>query len=373
MTKKDEVKKPETTKPAPEKKSIVALTADFGTVYIKADKTGAIMRPIKADISLFEKLGHLYSLPGKGWKGKQRQKKGDPATSQYPEDEEQDQGPATRDFSISSAGYTQLNKVAGITILSPQAVIVDGKERPNPFIERDPETKAITAVNLRKIGFGYTPAGTLVAVDKTLFYNIYTYFIQSIQAKMKRQEWKDGKPTGKKEFPDCAVYGIKDKTPTIKGSWAFFPTQPPLGLWINYEDQAILDCLEEHTQRQRFGDRIAQTIVDRNILKDHPAIGIARVIAKSGIQGWMATATVYGYRHDAAPADLGKMLAEAEHGSDPTASGPKIERKTGVVTDVDEGEEKAALEDVADTAKTDEEPTAEAEDDQALPFEEGKK
>lgn len=365
MTEKSKKQPPE----KPEKKQVVALTADFGTVYIKADKTGAIMRPIKADISLFEKMGHLYSLPGKGWKGKQRQKKGDPATSQYPEDEEQDQGPQSRDFSISSAGYVQLNKVAGITILTPQQVVVDGKDRPNPAIERDPETKAITAVNLRKIGLGYSPAGTLVAVDKTLFYNIYTYFIQSVQAKMKRQEWNDGRPTGKKEFPDCAVYGIRDKTPTKSGAWAYFPTQPPLGLWINYEDQAILDCLEEHTQRQRFGDRIAQTIVDRNILKDHPAIGVARVLAKQGIQGWTATVTVYGYRHDAAPADLGRMLTEADKGAGDLA----IERKVGEVSAINETEEKEALEDVADLAKADELSTTEADEDQGLPFGDEKK
>lgn len=366
MTK--ETKKTEA--PKPEKKSVVALTADFGTVYIKADKTGAIMRPIKADISLFEKMGHLYSLPGKGWKAKGKTKKGDPATSQYPE-EGDFEGPATRDFSISSAGYTQLNKVAGITILTPQQVVVDGKDRPNPHIERDPETKAITAVNLRKIGLGYSPAGTLVAVDKTLFYNIYTYFIQSIQAKMKRTQWKDGHPTGNKEFPDCAIYGTKEKTPEKKGSWAFFPTQPPLGLWINYEDQAIIDCLEEHTQRQRFGDRIAQTIVDRNILKDHPAIGVARVFAKEGQQGWTATVTVYGYRHDAAPADLGRMLTEADKGAGDLA----IERKVGAVTDIDQGEEKAALREVDDSAKADELSSGgeDQEDDQALPFEEPKK
>lgn len=356
MTEKPKAKEAPKKQPPekPEKKQVVALTADFGTVYIRADKSGAIMRPIKADISLFEKMGHLYTLPAGG-----KKKRG-----QKFEDEEPEGASAQdriRDFIISSAGYTQLNKVAGISILTPQAVIVDGKDRPNPFIERDPETKAITAVNLRKIGIGYSPAGTLVAVDKTLFYNIYTYFIQSIQAKMKRVQWKDGHPTDQKQFPNCAVYGTKDQAPAKKeGAWAFFPTQPPLGLWINYQDQATIDCMEEHTQRQRFGDRIAQTIVDRNILKDHPAIGVARVFAKEGQQGWVATVTVWGYRHDTTPSDLGRLLQEAEKGME----GTEIEKKTAMISGIDETEEKVALEDAAEFSKTDEVQTETPDEDE---------
>src|SRR4030042_2067195 len=68
---------------------VVALTAAFGDVYIKATKDGQIMRPIKAQITLYEKAGHFYGLPGKY----------DPAT-----------GRTEKKFAITSGGYTHLNK-----------------------------------------------------------------------------------------------------------------------------------------------------------------------------------------------------------------------------------------------------------------------
>src|SRR4030042_4952812 len=68
---------------------IVALTAAFGDVYIKVTKDGQIMRPIKAQITLFEKAGHFYGLPGK-----------------Y----NPDTGKTEKKFAITSGGYTHLNK-----------------------------------------------------------------------------------------------------------------------------------------------------------------------------------------------------------------------------------------------------------------------
>ncbi|MCK4785192.1 MAG: hypothetical protein KAV87_15690, partial [Desulfobacteraceae bacterium] len=80
---------------------------------------------------------------------------------------------------------------------------------------------------------------------------------------------------------------------------------------------AIIDCLNEHTQRQRFGDRIAQTIVERNILKTHPAIGISKVQPQEGGAAGKKKAfvTVYGYRHEFGPVQIDEILAQAEAGS----------------------------------------------------------
>ena len=76
-------------------------------------------------------------------------------------------------------------------------------------------------------------------------------------------------------------------------------------------------CRQEHTQRQRFGDRIAQTIVERNILKTHPAIGISKVQPQEGGAAGKKKAyvTVYGYRHEFGPIQIDEILAQAEAGS----------------------------------------------------------
>jgi hypothetical protein len=306
---------------------VVALTAAFGDVYIKVTKDGQIMRPIKAQIKLFEKAGHFYGLPGK-----------------YNPDTKKTE----KKHAIASTGYVHLNKVASVSILSPPTVVRDGVEQPNPYVERNPKTRAIESVIVRKIGIGYSPAGNITAIDKTLYYNPYTYFIQSIQAKMKKATWEDGKKTDDKANPNAAVYGIAEEKPSKAGSWVFFPVELPLGLWANYEDQAIIDCLEEHTQRQRFGDRTAQTIVERNILKDHPAIGVSNVIAQAGSvpeQGQVTTVEVYGYRHDMGYADLKDLMRQAAKG------GGEVEVKAEVIAQVDIAEEREVLAEVAEEDK----------------------
>lgn len=270
----------------------IVFNAEFGKLY-QVVRGGQVLAPVKAEMILYEKLGHICNIQGK--------------------------------YAITSQGYIHLNKVASISIVTPQSVIVDGRPMPNPHIERDPKTKAILAVNIRKMGIGYSPAGNIVVVDKTLFFNTYTYFIQSIQAKMKRVKYEKGEKTNQKQHPDCAVYGIAAEKPNKPGSWHFLPTEGEIGIWINLDDQAIVDCLEEHTQRQRFGDRIAQKIVERNILKDHPAIGITQVYVpdekknKENDQGAVAVVTVYGYRNELEPVNIAEIMKQAERGQESEA------------------------------------------------------
>lgn len=289
---------------------MLALAIDFGVVYTKV-QDGQIMAPIRADMTLQERLGQIY---------KQKDK-----------------------YLVTATGYRHLNKVASISIVTPQSVIVDGHPVPNPHIERNSRTRAIESVNIRKMGIGYSPAGNVVVLDKTLFYNVYTYFIQSVQAKMKRMIWVNQKPT-EKEFPNCAVYGTVDEKPMAAGRWAFYPTEEPLGIWINYEDQAIIDCLEEHTQRQRFGDRMATTIVERNILKDHPAIAVSQVFEKTGNAGIQATVTVHGWRNDNSPRNISELMRRAEDGKESA----DFEVQAEIITEVDTEEEKAARKEVVE-------------------------
>jgi len=288
----------------------LALAADFGVVYTKV-QGDQIMAPVKASMTLFEGLGQIY---------KQQDK-----------------------YLITAIGYRHLNKVASISIVKPQTVIVDGRPVPNPHIERNPRTKAIESVNVRAMGIGYSPTGNIVVVDKTLFYNVYTYFIQAVQAKMKRTKWEGGRSTGEKQFPNCAVYGIADEKPELKGKWVYFPTEPPLGIWMNYEDQAIIDCLEEHTQRQRFGDRMATTILERNILKDHPAIAAAQVVLRSGNGGNQANVIVYGYRNDNTPRNIADIMKQADSGE----ASEDFEVRAETITGVDPEEEKVTMEEVS--------------------------
>lgn len=279
---------------------------DFGEAFVKIDDHGNVLNPFRAKITLSEKKGHIYKI--------------------------------NQNHAITSDGYIQLNKVASVNIVTPQSIIMDGEVKPNPFIERNKNTRIIETVNVRKIGVGFSPVGNITVIDKSLYYNIYTYFIQSIQAKMKKKVWKNGKPTDEPLYKDMAITGTKGDPPE-KGKWAFFETAFPLGIWVNYEHPAILDCLDEHTQRQKFGDRIAQKIVERNILKDHPAIGAKQV----EVTGGKATVIVHGWRHSLKTDDINDIKGQAERGSEDLS----IDKSE--VVDVEVDEEKQAIEEVKET------------------------
>lgn len=264
----------------------VALELEFCTLYCRV-KGNQILKPIKANLGLYEEMGQIYKVK--------------------------------KEYAITHSGYLLLNKVASINLVTPQKVMVEERERPNPFIERNPKTKLIETVNIRKIGVGFSIVGNVVVVDKTLLYNIYAYFIESVQAKMKKRKWdiKNNCYSDEPLYPDCAIIGTADERPKKDGRWAFFETVSPLGMWMNYENPAIIDCLNEHTQKQRFGDRIAATIVERNILKTHPAIGISKVQPQEGGADGKKKAfvTVYGYRHEFGPMQIDEIMAQAEAGS----------------------------------------------------------
>ena len=251
---------------------------NFATVLARKHG-GLILNPFEAKLTLSERKGHLYWIQGK--------------------------------HAISGAGYVHLNRIASVNLVTPQNVVVDGRLVPNPHVERNKSTRAIEAVNIRKIAIGFSPVGNIVAIDKTLFYNVYTYFIQSIQAKMKR------KKTDSEElmYPNCATYGTRrDKPETKDGKWVFYETARPIGIWADFSHVAIIACLEDHTQRQRFGDRIAQKIVERNCLKDHPAIGISQVEATGGKDNAVTEVKIYGWRHELEKSNIDDIAVKVEAG-----------------------------------------------------------
>lgn len=273
----------------------VATEVDFGKVYFKVTDKGEIMEPVHASMRLYVKTGQIYTLQGKPM--------------------------------ISASGYRYLNKIASISIVKPQHVIVGDKPVFNPNIERDPRTKAVECVNIRAMGIGFSPTGNVVIIDKTLFFNIYTYFIQTLQAKMK-------------ESPKCALYGNAKQKPTTDGRWVFYLVEAPVGIWADVSSQPIMDALKDHTQRQRFGERIATTIVERNILKDHPAIAASGVILKPGEFGEYANVSVHGWRASQTARDISDIMAKVEKGDDEAKD---FEIKREVVTVVTAEEEAEAI------------------------------
>lgn len=231
----------------------VALLGD-GEVFIRRDASG-LMRACKMQVALSERNKEIQRI-GEHWM-------------------------------ITSAGADRLNQLPGLNIMTPPSVVVDGKEVSNPYIERHPKTRAIQSVYVRKIIFGPNPIGNMVGVDYTLFFNVYTYFLQDLQVKVRR-------------YPVCGTYGMKEKPPASLSpdrpgrSLVFFEIEDPVGLWVDLSHGEIQEVFNQHVSRQKFGDRHAQSICTRNALLKHPAIAAKTVEVHNGV----AKITVYGFKHD---------------------------------------------------------------------------
>lgn len=288
-----------------------------GEVFVRRDATGAV-RAVKGSVRLTEAAREIQSVGG--------------------------------NYCVTAAGAERLNQIPGLNVLTPPMVIVDGREMSNPFIERDPVTKVIQAVYVRKVVFGLTPLGNWAAVDYTLFFNVYTYFLQDLQAKVKK-------------YPICGCYGVEGQRPTSvryapenwqttqsgkrfkaepkpedfkeadlsRAQLVFFSITPPVGLWVDLSHGEIQEALTQHVQRQKFGDRHAQSICTRNALLKHPAIAAKSLTVTNGT----AVVPVYGYRHDLDPRGLNEMSDRISRGEvDPTKIAVERESARADVVDV---------------------------------------
>jgi len=288
-------------------KNSVAKLGD-GTVFVKRDKRG-ILESVKAMIHLREDNNEILKINNK--------------------------------YMVTVGGVAKLNQVPGLNVITPPEVIVDGRPVSNPYIERNPKTKVIQSVYVRKLVFGHNPIGNVVGLDYTLFFNIYTYFIQDLQAKIKK-------------YPACGVLGLANERPqqfiSKKLVWKktktgksyqtegneeiktdvsdkmlkFVEIEDGVGLWIDLGHPEIRDCYNTHVQRQKFGDRHAQSICERNAILKHPAIAAKLIRVENGV----AAVPVYGFRHEMDPVKVSEMADAIARGR------TKDLEEEGVVIDI---------------------------------------
>jgi len=253
-----------------------------GALFVRRDAKGDLLRAYRAEMKLDERRNEIATIQQKPM--------------------------------ITAQGAAKLNQVANLQIITPPTVVVDGTEQHNPYIERDPKTRAIQSVYIRRVAFGPSPTGNMVAVDGTLYFNIFTYFLQDLQAKIKK-------------YPEAGTLGTRDREPksyTYQGRrWdnrkktyvadgkprevktdgkpmVFFQIEDPVGIWVDLSHPEIQAAFNEHVSRQKFGDRHARSICTRNVLLEHPAIATKNVQKR----GNEATEVVYGWRRDESIKDI---------------------------------------------------------------------
>lgn len=223
-------------------------TVDRDKAIIVRNADGSKIRRIKTKIKLSVEDGTLVKIINakKGWK---------------------DNPPQPPVLIPTANGYMQEAAHCGVCLNHPDSVVVDGKEQPNGYRDKD------GTYYFRSQAGGYTPLGQPFITDRTVDYNVDRYNIQDLLAKAKYGE-------NAKYFKVLPFRG-KDEYGTLRGEpkdgdWAGYQIDQATVLWVNCEAPEFVKWLSEMNNRQKNAIRVCQTFADRNAIAAHPAVPVKK-------------------------------------------------------------------------------------------------
>lgn len=246
------------TQPAQERAELATL--GDGKVFVRRTETG-LVKAVKAQLRLEERKGQLAEFQGK--------------------------------VSITAAGYNELNKIAGISVITPDKLTLpEGNAVVNPFPILDKASGTISKVWVKKLGIGLSPIGNLTITSSTLLYDIPMYFIQDLAKKIQYN-------AGAGRICLESTLTEEDKRKGI-----FYRIEGDLGVWADVSHKEVLKALDTFIQNKLFAERKAQTIAERNVLKKHPSLSTIYVDAQGLEKARWAVVNVIGFSHDFSQRDL---------------------------------------------------------------------
>ena len=218
------------------------------------------------------------------------------------------------------AGYNKLNQVAALQQITPPTLNVNGNTVSNPYVEYvNGEAKRVYA---RKIALGYSPIGTMVAVDVIRHYNFDAYYLQDLQAKLAKHPdaarfgtslecpWGDGADV-QSDPVSGMIYARSTKDKSI---FVFKRIKDIEGIWIDPRHGEIGEVYNQHIRHQVHGETTAQSMAWRNALKAHPAIATSQVTVVNGV----AEVVVYGWKSDLSLKGIAEVAEAITKGEAPS-------------------------------------------------------
>lgn len=167
---------------------------------------------------------------------------------------------------ITAQGYARINTFMGVTFSSPSTIQIGDKVMGNPYTERD--GASVQRVTVRRVGIARSAAGSLSAIDLTVTYDLDDYFIGEVWSK-----WQPGRNDSKpsswgKVFgsPDAAKPESHEK---------LIPCPGGIYLLVNLHSKEVIELWSAHLQRQKFAERNAVSICERNIMKRFVGVSYA--------------------------------------------------------------------------------------------------
>jgi hypothetical protein len=248
----------------------VAVIGDH-EAFVRRGKDGSlhqVIRPVrlsKSDGSIMQIMAKrpIY-VEGHKWAGQQvRDTKATPKNEF--EWKEVVLGDA-RKATVLYPGFLKMNAVAGCAVGQPPSVMVDGKQRTNPYVDRevrpDGRPGAIRRIVIQVVVVGPAPAtGNPVVVNYTLDYDPSTD-LQHMLGKISE------------ELPD-EVFLCPEGAPLPDGAraheWGYQPIAEGIGYRFNLRTKAVAETFREYVNIQANALKKAQTVARRNAMKAHPA------------------------------------------------------------------------------------------------------
>lgn len=161
---------------------------------------------------------------------------------------------------IQAKGYNRIAAEAGVQMLAPSTVMVDGEAKANPHIERDPITRSNKRCWVRRVAVWRGPQGTPMARDLTLIYDPGALFLVALR--------------GKAEYNPADVKSVVRRLgDACPDGWAFFPEMEVpgadqyVGLLVNVTNKDVGAAIKDRTDKSKFIERYAVTFCERNLLK----------------------------------------------------------------------------------------------------------
>lgn len=164
---------------------------------------------------------------------------------------------------ITAAGFYKMNQNAGISFISPPTIVDDnGKEVGNPYPCPTEDKKEVKYVKVRRIGIGRNSVGNLVAIDYTLTYDMSLYRAEAFLSK-----WKGTHRSS--SFQSWGELYSTDNIPkkALEGARKVIDCPGGVSLVVDLTNRDVINLICDHVNRQKFAERNAITICERNILK----------------------------------------------------------------------------------------------------------
>lgn len=273
-----------------------------------------VFRPVAAPVTLYEAKGQIAPVG-------------------FTKDDDDES--ASVNFMRTCLGFQAYNRIANLTIITPDKVYMDGFDRPcpNPFLEIDGASGMVNRAVCKKLCIGFGPLGNLVITSVTVSFNPRAAFIKDCMKKIQKDA------AAGRLITKAAVEALGD------GFW-FFPVEGDYGIAVSLSNKNILKAFNTFLRTKDFADRRVQTMAERIVFSKHPAMPQGALRNLPGTEkNHTVREVVYGFIHDLTREEIEDVANAADRGEVPTVRGQRVETiDTTADLEPDDGHEPIAPE-----------------------------